>query len=107
MSDPVVTAGGLISVAATFTNAAVPPVPTDPTAVTFTWSVVDEATRQTVVAGASYPNLDSHIIHDSQGAFHVQIDTTGIPGLLLWRFTGTGAVEQVWSGQLVIRKPAV
>jgi hypothetical protein len=103
-SGPIARAGDLIEAVATFTNAATPPVPADPTGVAFAWSVVDEATRQIVVASASYPIGDGAIVKDSTGVYHVWIDTTGAPGLLLWRFTGTGWVEQVWNGQLVIRK---
>ena len=73
----------------------------DPTGVTlnYRFAVVGSPVKYTY-------GTDAAIVRDSLGAFHCDLELTSA-GLLYYRWEGTGAVEAVSEGQLLVRESNV
>ena len=81
-------------------------VNTDPTDVYFEWTVLglNGVTSAVTVWHMQPPgtNLAGSIVRDSAGTFHVVMDTTGLPGLWLYRWRGTGTIQAVFDGSFYV-----
>ena len=66
-------------------------VATDPTEIGFAWQVG-------FATPTDYPSGDTHIIHDSTGTYHVNIDTTGLSGTVRWWWVATGTAPCAAAG---------
>ena len=76
-------------------------VVTDPTSIYFEWQVTSPlgvASAQTVW---QYGGAGS-VVRDSVGTYHVNLDTTGTPGLWSYRWRGTGALQAVFDGSFYV-----
>lgn len=61
----------------------------DPDVVTFTWAVQGQtSTTYTYTTGATPPDPSFHIVRDSAGTFHADLNTVGLGGT--WRYQWNG-----------------
>lgn len=78
-----------------FTNAS--GTATDPTTVTLRWRLGQTGDETVLVYG-----VDSEVVKDGSGAFHVDIEVTD-HGVYYYRWEGTGTVEAAEAGQFYSR----
>lgn len=76
----------------------------DPTEIIFAYQVGSNPVRQ-VVYGV--PQSWGTISRDGTGLYHVDIDTTGSPGLWSWTWAGIGAVQVKTEGQILVNPATV
>jgi hypothetical protein len=91
--------GDLVRLSVTFTNAA--GTETDPTSIHFKYKAPSDA----VVTDLTYGS-DPEVVKDSAGVFHVDLSADEA-GVWVWRFEGTGAVEQSDEGQFLVQQSDV
>ena len=77
---------------------------TDPTTVKFAFQVEGGAPN---IATYGTPASFGVIVRDSTGNFHIDIDTTGKPGLWTWVWVGSGAVQTRAEGTVVVSPMSV
>ena len=87
----------------------------DPDIVTFTWNVQGTTpTTYTYTNGASPPDPTYHIVRDSAGTYHVNLQTAGYPGTISYQWSGqpgvsgldTTKTSVVWDGTQIISDAA-
>ena len=72
---------------------------TDPTEVVFAYQIGSGPVQQTVYGvGQSWGN----IVRDSTGTYHVDVDTSGLPGIWTYVWAGNGTVQARSEGQVVV-----
>lgn len=85
-----------------FTN--VNGVVTDPGEVVFAYQVSNGTLYQ---ATYGVPQTWGTIVKDSVGTYHIDIDTTGQPGIWTFVWAGAGVVQARSESQLMVVEPAI
>ena len=87
----------------------------DPDVITFTWSVQGRTpTTYTYTAGASPPDPTYHIVRDSAGTYHVDLNTDGYPGTWTYEWNGQPGISGLdttktsikWDGTQIVSDAA-
>jgi hypothetical protein len=104
MVDAVVE-GNLVDLFATFTDEEAG-TPAEPTTVTFTWTASGEKSGSATYAGAIVPDVDVlwHVapVLTAVGQYAYRLDTTDLVGTVEYAFHGSGSVQAVGTGSLVV-----
>lgn len=90
-------AGNKVRLSCTFTDATAALV--DPTTVNVEYALAGAATTT-----KAYP---ADIVRDSIGAYHYDVDTTGMSGVLTYEWISTGTGQAATTGQLFIQADPV
>ena len=78
--------------------------PTDPTTVVFGFQVAGGAVQQ---ATFGTPEAFGFIVRDSTGLYHIDIDTTNLPGIWTYVWACSGVIQTRAEGQIEITEPVL
>lgn len=78
--------------------------PTDPTTVVFGFQVAGGAVQQ---ATYGTPALFGFIVRDGAGLYHIDIDTTDLPGIWKFVFACSGVIQTRSEGQIRVVEPSL